>query len=647
MTTRINRLCIFTMISLLTLFGFADQAGAQGYVFNRLNGPPKSRAKAAKTHKAKSGGADSSNYQVLYNFCSAPNCTDGRDPIAGLIQDAAGNLYGTTAGGAASNGGAVFTVDPTGQETVLYSFCALYPGPCDGAGPVGVLVEDAAGNLYGTTLEGSGRFGGTVFEVDAAGHETVLHDFGFPSCVGVEVCTDGGYPAAGLIRDAEGNFYGTTSFGGANVSATVFGGTVFAVDTTGHETVLYSFCSASNCTDGEYPVAALIADAAGNLYGTTAAGGTGGDCAENIAPLPGGGTVFKLDPTGHETVLYSFCSAPGYIDGAVPEGALIRDVAGNFYGTTSSGGANGGGTVFEVDSTGREAVLYSFCSASNCTDGEFPYADLIADAAGDLYGTTYYGGANAHYDSGLQRYIGGTIFKLVPPAQPGSAWTETVLYSFCSASNCTDGYNPTAGLIADAAGNLYGTTGFGGAGGCCGTVFSLATGSGLGYGIASSTQSLSLQAGQSGTATITVTPTSGFFNGQITFSCRQQTLVSCSFSPTTITANGAPVSTVLTVTASSAAASLRAPALHGRAPLTLAFGATFASFALGTVLIGFPRRNRMAGALFALLVAVAISPITGCGSSGGPRPQTATLTVSATAGSNSSQSLSLTVTVTP
>ncbi len=179
----------------------------------------------------------------------------------------------------------------------------------------------------------------------------------------------------------------------------------------------------------------------------------------------------------------------------------------------------GNGTVFEVDQAGRETVLYSFCSASGCAYGAYPSAGLIADAAGNFYGITSLGGANAYYDDRLQRYVGGTMLELRPPAQAGGAWTETVLYSFCAAPNCADGFSPNGPLIADA-GNLYGTTPYGGTDrGCCGTAFKLATGKRLSFAISSGRESLSLPAGKSGTLTIAVTPSTGFFNGPISFSC--------------------------------------------------------------------------------------------------------------------------------
>ena len=445
-----------------------------------------------------------SNYQVLHSFCAGgyPACTDGDEPNGGLIRDAAGNLYGTTTeGGANGGGGTVFKLDNTGNETVLYSFCA--DSNCtDGAFPLFItLTQDTAGNLYGTTSGGGANSfsGGTVFMVDPTGHETVLYSF-----CSVAGCADGQTPYGGVIRDAGGNLYGTTAAGGnpntlcSNESFSGCG-TVFKLDPTGHETVLYSFCSVAECADGYWPGAGLILDASGNLFGTTILGGANGQ-----------GTVFKLDSTGNYTVLYSFCSAALCADGGQP-GGLIQDAVGNLYGMASDFGAgNDGGTVFKLAPPAQPSgawtltVLYSFCSAANCADGDRPFvASLTQDAADNLYGTTTYGGSSA---SG-----GGIVFKLAPPIEPGGAWAESVLYNFCSASGCSDGENPQAGLVQDAAGNLYGTTEYGGNPSCpnngCGTVFKLAAG-----GVPSlslSTSSLSFASQPVGTtsspATLTVT----------------------------------------------------------------------------------------------------------------------------------------------
>jgi uncharacterized repeat protein (TIGR03803 family) len=353
---------------------------------------------------------------------------DGSGPTR-LIRDGAGNFYGTTSGGGPIGVGTVFKLDATGTETVLFNFTA----GADGSKPFGTLVRDAAGNLYGTTYEGGGTgcasFGcGTVFKLDPSGHETLLYRFTGGA--------DGRNPYAGLVRDPAGNLYGTTYYGGSSNNCSQGCGTVFKLDTTGAETVLHSFTGAP---DGNWPLARLIRDAAGNLYGTTHQGGASE-----------WGTVFKLDATGAETVLYSFT---GGADGGEPDAELILDAAGNLYGTTRYGGGGGCpagcGTVFKLDTTGTETVLHSF---QGNPEGGSPVAGLIRDAAGNLYGTTLYGGAVGK----------GTVFKLDPTGK------ETVLHTFTGAA----GEWPTAGLIRDTAGNIYGTTPYGGRG-FAGEVFKL------------------------------------------------------------------------------------------------------------------------------------------------------------------------------
>jgi uncharacterized repeat protein (TIGR03803 family) len=305
-------------------------------------------------------------------------------------------------------------------------------GCTDGSNPRAGLVLDTSGNFYGTTDVGGANNLGTVFEVSPSGTETVLYSFCTQSG-----CTDGYHPLAGLVLDTKGNLYGTTFDGGAHD-----GGTVFEVSPSGTETVLYSFCSQSGCRDGYYPHADLVRDTKGNLYGTT-----------QFRGAHGGGTVFEVSPSGTETVLYSFCAQSGCTDGYHPRAGLVLDTNGNLYGTTYDGGANGEGTVFEVSPSGTETVLHSFCAQSGCTDGSHPRADLILDTSGNLYGTTYDGGANGK----------GTVFEVSPSG------IETVLHSFCAQSGCRDGSHPVAGLVLDATGNLYGTTYFGGKG--RGTVF--------------------------------------------------------------------------------------------------------------------------------------------------------------------------------
>jgi len=255
---------------------------------------------------------------VLYEFIGGP---DGAHPYAGLLRDSAGNLYGATTQGGALGLGVVFKVDTTGNQTVLHSFAG---GPADGESPFAGLIRDAAGNLYGTTQNGGHSNFGTVFMLDTTGKETVLYSFSGGA--------DGGYPYYGhLIRDAAGNLYGAT-FEGGSKACPAGCGVVFRLDKTGKETVLYSFTGGTS--DGQFPFAGLVADAAGNLYGTTYLGGAFGS-----------GTLFKLDKNGNETVLVSLAFST---DGAYPYAGLIRDSAGSLYGTTETGGSAFAGTVFKL-----------------------------------------------------------------------------------------------------------------------------------------------------------------------------------------------------------------------------------------------------------------------------------------------------------
>jgi len=324
--------------------------------------------------------------------------------------------------------------------TVLHNF-AEAP---DGASPQAGLIRDAKGDLYGTTGQG-GLLDcppgcGTIFELDSTGKETVLYRFNG---------TDGNNPAASLIRDSAGNLYGTTLLGG-----TSFLGNVFKLDPSDNVSVLYSF---TGQPDGASPYAALIRDSAGNLYGTTIAGG-GGSCV-GVAGAPDGcGTVFKLDASGHETLLHSFTGSP---DGAEPYAGLIADQAGNLYGATSFGGSGpcaasgepvGCGTVFKIDTSGTLTVLYNF---QKPPDGNYPDGTLVMDKVGNLYGTTYQGGAHEQ----------GVVFRIDPSGK------ETRLHSFKPYPS-HDGERPSAGLTLGPGGILYGTTLFGGTTGE-GTIFSV------------------------------------------------------------------------------------------------------------------------------------------------------------------------------
>jgi uncharacterized repeat protein (TIGR03803 family) len=437
---------------------------------------------------------------VVYSFCSEFDgergiCLDGDFPFAGLIEGSDGNLFGTTlSSGANSEGGTVFEMTPSGALVTLHSFCsqidpANYRYCLDGAGPkFAGLIQASDGNFYGTTSGyapfyfGGANGQGTVFKLTPSGTLTTLYAFcnqtGTDS-FGATSCLDGATPEAGLIQGEDGNFYGTTTSGGANGA-----GTVFKITPSAALTTLYSFCNQEGtnsffgglvCLDGGKPLAALIQGSDGNLYGTTAGGGTNDE-----------GTVFKITPSGTLTTLYSFCSQIGTDssgdilcpDGALPNAGLIKASDGNFYGTTSDDRIsfvtrlNSAGTVFKITPAGELTTLYSFCSVTDvdgqCVDGEYPQAGLIQASDGNFYGTTTGGGAS----DVLGEDTAGTVFQITP------AGTLTTLYSFCSVQYppgdgyCLDGNEPEGGLIQASDGNFYGTTWFGSVNGY-GSVFKL------------------------------------------------------------------------------------------------------------------------------------------------------------------------------
>jgi uncharacterized repeat protein (TIGR03803 family) len=339
---------------------------------------------------------------------------------------------------------------PNGTLTTLYNFCSQ-PNCADGAVP-GQLVLANNGDLYGTTgnggtntctLEFAPPGCGTVFKITSVGALTTLYNF----CAQPN-CADGMFPpglAGGLVQASNGNFYGTTSAGGANAV-----GTVFKITPSGTLTTLYSLCSLANCADGEY-AGGMVQASNGNLYGITYAGGT-----------DGGGTVFKITPSGTLTTLYSFCSLANCTDGQNPEAGLVQTTNGSLYGTTLNGGAYGGGTIYKITPSGTFTTLYSFCSLANCADGQNLYSGLVQATDGDLYGTTHGGGA----------YGSGTIFAITANG------TLTTIYSFCSLAFCDDGEFPIAGLVQATNGSLYGATDSGGANIFYGTIFSVSVGLG-------------------------------------------------------------------------------------------------------------------------------------------------------------------------
>jgi uncharacterized repeat protein (TIGR03803 family) len=358
---------------------------------------------------------------------------NGANPGAGLIADAAGDLFGTTFYGGASNDGTVFELTKTSSGYAAPRVLVFFNG-ANGFYPQAGLIADAAGDLFGTALHGGASGDGTVFELakTSSGYAalTVLASFNG---------TSGAYPLGGLIADAAGDLFGTTTNGGAYSDGTVF---ELAKTSSGYAapTVLASF----NGTNGAAPSGALIADTAGDLFGTTEFGGVYGD-----------GTVFELTKTNAgyaaSTVLVSFNG----FNGATPDAGLIADAAGDLFGTTQGGGAGGFGTVFELAKTSSGYAAPTVLASFNGTNGANPTAGLIADAAGDLFGTTYTGGASDD----------GTVFELTKTYAGYAA--PTVLASFKG----TNGLNPFGGLIADAAGDLFGTTESGEGG--YGTVFEI------------------------------------------------------------------------------------------------------------------------------------------------------------------------------
>jgi len=363
--------------------------------------------------------AHAQTFTDLYNFTGGH---DGGTPYAGLVRDAKGNLYGTTYWNGSYGWGTVFKVDTNGTETVLYSFC---PGgiPCtDGGNPAAGLIRDAHGSLYGTTQSGGSADRGTVFKVDTNGTETVLYNFAGGA-------SDGCNPDQGLVRDKAGNFYGTGECG-------AFGkGVVFELSLQGQETVLHNFAGGSS--DGASPVlGSLLTDKAGNLYGTTEFGGTSGQ-----------GVVYKLGKNGFK-VLHSF--AGGTTDGCFPFGSVAMDKNGNLYSTTYQCGVSGKGVVWKLSRKGKLTVLHSFAGAPN--DGDTPEAGVKMDAKGNLYGNTTVGGATGY----------GAVYRL------DSKRKLTLLHSFAG----SDGQVPIGDLILDKKGNLYGTAEGGGTG-SNGTVWSL------------------------------------------------------------------------------------------------------------------------------------------------------------------------------
>ena len=378
-----------------------------------------------------------SSAQTFTTLLSFDGSNGANPTFSSLVQGLDGNLYGTTAGQVQGGGsGTVFKITSGGMLTTLHTFCARR-NCADGSGPYAGLELATNGTFYGTTAGGGVNSAGTTFKISPSGTLTTLHVF--------DDLDDLASPYAGLVQANDGGFYGTAELGGRTGGGTNHGG-IFRTTSTGLETVGYDFCAEPFCPEGSHPFAGLIQGTDGNFYGTTSAGGAGK-----------GGTVFKVTPDLHLMRLHSFAT----IDGAYPYAGLIQATDGNFYGTTELGGANGGGTIFQITSSGAFTTLYSFCAQASCIDGKTPVAGLTQATDGNFYGTTELGGANG----------AGTIFQL------SSGGTLTTLYSFCAQTSCADGEKPLAGLFQATDGSLYGATSGGGTNNF-GTIFRLAVGLG-------------------------------------------------------------------------------------------------------------------------------------------------------------------------
>lgn len=397
--------------------------------------------------------------QVLFSFPGIGDFSGGATPQAGLVRDAAGNLYGTTAGGGAfaCNCGVIFMISPPAPgstqwtETILHTFQG-YPG--DGGVPLGNLTFDSAGNLYGTTLLGGASQAGTVFKLSppAPGQtqwtESLIYEFSGAN-------GDGQFPYSSLDFDAKGNLYGTSFLGGGNNLGLAY--ELVPPTSGGTSWILVALHSFAGGADGANPISGLAFDTSGNLYGTTFTDGVSGIS---------GGTLFQMTPGSDgytETVLHTFTGQTSgkAADGSLPYGNVLLDASGDVFGTTLAGGAgdiipgesSNAGTVFEVtpprsgQTVWHETLIHSFNGDTgdpNTADGESPYGGLIFDAQGNLYGTTAQGGLSDF----------GTVFELTPPAD-GASWPQTILHNF---QGFPDGVGPHGALVMDSSGNLYGLT---------------------------------------------------------------------------------------------------------------------------------------------------------------------------------------------
>lgn len=378
--------------------------------------------------------AHGQNFTLLHTF----HCTDGDSPYAGVTLGTDGNLYGTTSsqGSNPQAEGTIFKITTSGEFTTIHNFI----GPNDGRSPTSTPIQDAAGNLYGTTDNGGSVGLGVVWKITPDGHESIIHSF--------DRFTDGWIAPSDLVRDEQGNLYGVTSAGGDPACAGPFGlkgcGSVYKVDASGGLTVLHTFDGSPD--DGSYAFGGLIRDSAGNLYGTNYADG-----------LYEAGQVFKIDPSGNKTTVHDF--DPGVNnDGAYPDADLTVGPNGVIYGVAGNGGdmsvctgtGPGCGVVFQIDGDGILSTIYSFEGGHG--DGSAPDGAVAFDAAGNLYGVTFTGGKDNK----------GTVYKL------DTAGNETILHNFTGGK---DGFAPHGRIYVTADGIVYGAAGQGRFG--CGTIYKI------------------------------------------------------------------------------------------------------------------------------------------------------------------------------
>ena len=366
---------------------------------------------------------------TLVEFTGDAGPNKGGYPASPLIQGGDGSSYGTTSVGGAGSHGTIFKMTPAGALTTLAEqFIAR-----KGANPAAGLVQGSDGDFYGTTQGGGMDNFGTVFKITSAGMRTTLAEFGSNG-----TGSNGQTPLAARVQGDDGNFYGSTQYGGTSGY-----GTIFKVTPAGVRTTLVNFTSNGTTNKGAYPQSELVQSSDGNLYGTTTGGGAAGY-----------GSVFKMTPGGVLTTLVEFTGNGILNKGSYPQGALVQASDSDFYGTTSSGGSGNNGTIFKMTPTGVLTTLFEFPQVGQFGIGAVPSGTLIQGSDGNLYGTTQYGGPTGN----------GTVFKMTP------AGVVTTLVQFSGNGATNKGANPATGVILGSDGNYYGTTSAGGTDGL-GTIF--------------------------------------------------------------------------------------------------------------------------------------------------------------------------------